>query len=307
MVVLVTKKKPSLEQLIKRSFRLIQSLETYNGNDFEVRRTLFVKMVASFKSVRAEWARLQSFAGMIDKGPVVRREDRNFIDTTSLGKPLPEISSLQDELSRLSLEYRRTRAKLSHTRIVFADIEQVLTSFRTDFRRLCIDDELYQNILGSRSQFDPSSLHLLTQLCRAANAKLVVKSNKRFSNVEEPKRLVEVLIDLGFDGALLHPEWIVPVGTSDCRWQEMSNWVSWSSTNVALILTNDAPPLSVSPLLAKKAMSLLVDPLEGFGARDYLSALEYFDSKPHDLTFSRFERASGAVRRYPTLNEHFAR
>lgn len=278
-------------------------LNSDDSVDIEDWRQLFVEAVAMYKSVKANWARLQSFDGE-DQVKMLGKKLKDISPQASgrlLADFVDDLRSIPADFADLNEQYNATRRRFSHDRVIFVDIETAFSNFRF---WVGLQQEEQSPASPEREpdmRLDPSSVGLLVRLCVKANAKLVLTSSWRKSWPDGRHALVKALIAQGFKRDIWHPEWMLPVSCADGKWSELPKWLNWSSNSVALVIAGERPPADAMPLLARKASLLLIDGLDGFGGRDYFRALEFFGAEDADRQLSMRASATCGLHKYPTL------
>lgn len=287
----------------KRARDTLRQLLVDERVDLEGWRQKFIQAVATYKSVKAKWARLQSFDG-VDQIKLLRKK----LGDVSPGATNAVLSDFADDLAsiphdfvQLNEQYNAMRRRFSHDRVVFVDIEASFSNFRFWVGMQQSDKPHPARKDRDALQLDPSSVGLLVRLCTKVNAKLVLTSSWRKSWPDGHQALVKALIDQGLRREIWHPEWMVPVCTDDGAWNELPKWLNWSSNSVALVIAAEQPPADARPLLASRASLLLIDSLDGFGGRDYFRALEFFGAEDTEKPLPPRLPAAFGLQRYPTL------
>jgi hypothetical protein len=164
--------------------------------------------------------------------------------------------------------------------VLFLDIDGVLLSGRAwllpancGLREKVTDPFEYgaTKLIGHEVSFDPCAVELVTQICAATGACIVVASYWRYTVGLEQTR--SKLLEQGLSAKLLHDDWACPMirhGSPDKRW-EIMHWLGEHGVTqygTWLVIDDD----DVVP-----GATLCTDALDGIGVRDAAAAVRFFN------------------------------
>lgn len=162
--------------------------------------------------------------------------------------------------------------------VLFLDIDGVLLSGRAwqlpVNRRLQVAGakltrQEASKLIGREAQFDPCAVALVSRICEATGARIVVASSWRYAVGCEQTRVK--LLEQGLSGAVLHEDWACPVARSGTpeKHHDITLWLE----EHGIIQTGSWLALDDEDVVPGATMT--TDALDGLGAREAAAAVRY--------------------------------
>lgn len=174
--------------------------------------------------------------------------------------------------------------------VIFLDVQGVLMSGRawlmpTNRRALRTSTTPMKppsDELGRAALFDPCAVGLLIEICEATEARLVLSSGWGYINGLKATRAK--LIEQGVEDRFFHEHWSCSSNQRGASFKlvGIQNWLKLHNTQEpgSWLIIDQKPHPAPDP-------SLLVDGMEGLGARDAAAAIRYFGALSNTLGMVR--------------------
>lgn len=162
--------------------------------------------------------------------------------------------------------------------VLFLDIDGVLLSGRTWLlpvnRRLQaagvkLTRQEASELIGREAQFDPCAVALVSRICEATGARIVVASSWRYTVGYEQTRVK--LIEEGLPEAMLHEDWACPMGGFDTpdKAADITRWLEGHG------VTHTGGWLALDDEDIVLGATMRTDAMDGLGARETAAAFRY--------------------------------